>query len=82
MSYEIKKEKAICVRHKNNRKHNQQFKLLTLTTNLHFVTSNQSSTYRTLNLPLGSSIYLVVLPLEMQRRLHQTKVYHTFYYFV
>ena len=39
--------------------------------------SNQLSTYRTLNLPLTSSIYLVFLSLEMQRRPKQAKVYHT-----
>ena len=27
-------------------------------------------------------MYLVFLPLEMQRKLKQTKVYHTFYHFV
>ena len=52
-----------------------------LTISLHFVTSNQVSRYRKTNLPLTSSIYLVVLPLEMQRRLKQTKVYHMFFYF-
>ena len=45
-------------------KNNQHFKLLFLTINLRFVTSNQISKYRTLNLPLTSSIYLVILPLE------------------
>ena len=38
--------------------------------------------YRKLNLPLTSSICLVFLPLEMQRKLKQTKVYRTFCYFV
>ena len=56
-------------------------KLLFFTTNLHFVTSNQISTYRKLNLPLSSSIYFVFLPLEMQKKLKQTKVCHTFSYF-
>ena len=42
--------------------------------------SNQISTYRKLNLPLPRSIYLVFLPLEMQRRLKQSKVYHMFFY--
>ena len=45
-------------------KTNQHFKLLFLTINLRFVTSNQISKYRKLNLPLTSSIYLVILPLE------------------
>ena len=33
-------------------------------------------------LPLTNSIYLFFLPLEMQRKLKQTKVYHTFFNFV
>ena len=57
-------------------------KLLFFTINLHFVTSNQISTYRKLNLPLTSSIYFVFLPLEMQKRLKQTKVCHALSYFV
>ena len=55
-------------------------KLLFFTINLHFVTSNQTSTYRKLNFPLTSSIYLVFLHLEMQKRLKQTKAYHAFSY--
>ena len=57
-------------------------KLLFFTINLHFVTSNQISTFRKLNLLLSSSIYFVFLPLEMQKRLKQTKVCHAFSYFV
>ena len=57
-------------------------KLLFFTLNLHFVSSNQIPTYRKLNLPLTSSIYFVFLPLEMQKRLKQTKVCHAFSYFV
>ena len=57
-------------------------KLLLFTLNLHFVTSSQISKYRKLNLPLISSIYFVFLPLEMQKRLKQTKVCHAFSYFV
>ena len=49
-------------------------KLLFFTINLHFVVSKQIS--RT------SSVYLVFLPLEVQRRLQQTKVYHEFSHFV
>ena len=60
----------------------KQNQLLFFTINLHFVTSNQISTYRKLNLPLTSSIYFVFLPLEMQKRLKQTKVCHAFSYFV
>ena len=56
-------------------KHSQHFKLLFFTTNLHFF---QTPTYRKPNLPLTSSIYLVFLPLEMQGKLKQTKVYHMF----
>ena len=57
-------------------------KLMFFTINLYVVTSNQISTYRKLNLPLTSSIYFVFLPLEIQNRLEQTKVYHAFSYFV
>ena len=39
------------------------------------------SIYRKLNLPLTNSIYFVFLPLEMQKRLKQIKVYHAFCYF-
>ena len=57
-------------------------KLMLFTINLYFVTSNQISTYWKLNLPLTSSIYFVFLPLEIQNRLEQTKVYHAFSCFV
>ena len=57
-------------------------KLLLFIIKLHFVTSNQLSTDRNLNLPLTSSIYFVFFPLEMQKRLKQTKVYHAFSHFV
>ena len=36
--------------------------------NLHFVTSNQISAYRKLNLPLTSRTYFVFEPLEMQKK--------------
>ena len=72
-----------CVCHKNRRKHNQHVQLLFLKINLHFVTSNQISTYRKLNLSLINGIYSILysvfFPLEMQRRLVQTKVYYTFF---
>ena len=55
-------------------------KLLFFTIHLHFVISNQISTYRKLNLPLRSSIYFAFLPLEMQERLKQT-VCDAFSYF-
>ena len=64
---------------KNMRKQNQHFKLLCFTINLHFATSNQVSTYRKLNLSLIIGIYLVFLPLQMKKRLKQTKLYHTFF---
>ena len=57
-------------------------KLQFFTINLHFVTSNQISTFRKLNFPLSSSIYFVFLPLEMQKRFKQTKICHAFSYFV
>ena len=70
----------IIVRHKNRRKHNilncffshKKFTLCNIKPNL---------PYRKLNLPLASSIYLDILLLEMQTRLLQTKVYHTFFLF-
>ena len=76
-------ESYFCIlRHKNKGKHSQHFKLLFFKLDLHFVTSNQIPTYRKPNLPLKSSIYLVFLPLEMQGRLKQTKLYQEFFYFV
>ena len=57
-------------------------KLLSFTINLHFVTSNQIFTDRKLNLSFTSSIYVSFLPLEMQKWLEQTKIYHAFSYFV
>ena len=42
--------------------------------NLYFATSNQIFIYKKLNLALTSSIYLVFLPLEMQKRPKETKV--------
>ena len=57
-------------------------KLLFFTMNLHFVTWNQLSTFRKLNLPLIRSVYFAFFPIEMQKRLEQTKVYHAFSHFV
>ena len=57
-------------------------KLLFFTINLHFLTSNRISTYRKLNLPRTSSIYFAFLPLEMQKRLKQTKLWQAFSYFI
>ena len=48
--------------------------------NLYFVKSKQVFTYRKQNLPLTSSIYFIFLALKMQKRLKQTKVYHSFSY--
>ena len=42
--------------------------MLFFTINLYSVKSNQISTYRKLNLPLTSSIYLVFLSVEMQKK--------------
>ena len=53
-------------------------KLLFFIINLHFVTSNQLSTDRKLNLPLTSSVYFVFFPLEIQKRLKQIKVYQVY----
>ena len=50
--------------------------------NLHLITSKQIYSYRKLNLPLTNSIYLLFLPLEMQRKLKQAKVYHSLFHFV
>ena len=53
--------------------------------NLHFSTSNQISTYRKLNLHRSNKQYLfcLLISLEMQKNtLEQTKMYHTFSYFV
>ena len=56
-------------------------KLLFFAINIHFVTSNQVSRYRKQHLPFSSSIYFVFLPLKMQKRLKQTKLFHAFSYF-
>ena len=74
MRYKTLTKNYFCARHKNRRKHNQDFKLLLFAINLHFIKSKQIYTSRKLNLPLTNNIYLVFLPLEMQRKLKQTKV--------
>ena len=56
--------------------YNEHFKRLFFTINLPLLTSNQISIYRKLNLSSTHSIYLVFKPLEMQKRLKQTKVYY------
>ena len=75
-------ENYFCVHHKNKRERIQHFKLLFFTTNLHFIVSNKTSIHRKLSFPLTNSTSLVLLPLEMQERLKQTKVYDTIFYFV
>ena len=67
---------------KIGRNTNNILKLLYFTINLHFVTWNQTFTDRKLNLPFTSSIHVSFLPLEMQKWLEQTKIYHTFSYVV
>ena len=67
--------RKLCARRKNRRKHNQHFKLLFFTRDFHPITSNQISTFRKLNLPFSQAVFLF-LPLEMQRRLKQTRVYY------
>ena len=57
------------------RKPNQHFKLLFFTINLHFVTSDQVSTYTKQNLPLTNIIYLVQSSLQKAKRFKQTKVF-------
>ena len=57
-------------------------KLLFFIINLHFVISNQLSTSRKLNVPLTSIVCFVFFPLEMQKRIEQTKVYHAFSHFI
>ena len=67
-------EKYFCVHLKNRRKHNQHFKLLLFTLNLHFVTSNQIPPYRKNYIcPSKNSICLVFLLLQMETRLKQPK---------
>ena len=48
--------------------------------NLHFVTPNQISAVRKINLQVTNSISLVFLPPEMQRGPKQTKVYYIFFF--
>ena len=69
----IYKQNSFCVCHRNRRKHNQHFKQLFFTINLHFVISNKTSTYRKLSLSLRSSISLVILPLKMQKASNRQK---------
>ena len=49
--------------------------------NLRFVTPNQISAVRKINLQVTNSISLVFLPPEMQRGPKQTKVYYIFFFF-
>ena len=67
------------VRHKNRRKHNQHFRSRFFKINLHFVTPNQISAYKKLNLSLINSVYLIFFTLDMQRRVVQINVYYTIF---
>ena len=82
MSYRIINKVTFVSPTKTGENKTNILKLLFFLINLHFVLLNQISPYRKLNLPLTSSVYFVFLPLEIQKRLQQTKVYHTFSYFV
>ena len=62
-------ESYFYVLYKNRWKHSQHFKLLFFTINLHLMTLDQIYTYRKLTVPLTNIIYLVFLPLEIQRKL-------------
>ena len=57
-SYKSINENHFCICHKNRLKHNQHFKLLFFTINVHFVLSSQISRYAKGNLLLTSIIYL------------------------
>ena len=54
-------------------------KSMFFTINLHFAISNQIPLFMKLNLLLTSSTYLAFLPLEMHKKLEQTKVYQEFF---
>ena len=82
MSYRIINKVTFVSPTKTGENKTNILKLLFFLINLHFVLLNQISPYRKLNFPLTSSIYFAFLPPEMQKRLQQTKVYHTFSYFV
>ena len=69
----------LCFRHKNRRELNKNFKLFFFHNKFTFY---HISARKKLKFPLINSVYLVFLHLEMQRRLKQTKVYHTNCYFV
>ena len=76
----LKEEQSYKKRTVKKMKYNQHFKLLFFTINLDFITSNQISSCKKLIFVFTSSIYLVALPLEMQRIIKQTKAYHTFFF--
>ena len=77
-----KRKLFLCPPQKKDENTANILKLLFFIINLRFVTSNQLSADRKLNLPLTSSVYLFFFPLEMQKRLKQTKVYHALSHFV
>ena len=63
----------VSVRHQNRRQHNEHFKTDVFPDKFTLCQIKQISKYRKLNLPFTSSIYVVILPLEMQKRLELTK---------
>ena len=75
-SKEIVTENHFCVRHKNRRKHNQQFELLYFIINIHFGASNQLSACSKINLLFINTIYLALSSLEIKRTLIQTEVFY------
>ena len=68
-----KRKLFLCPPQKKDENTANILKLLFFIINLRFVTSNQLSADRKLNLPLTSSVYVFFFPLEMQKRLKQTK---------
>ena len=82
MSYRIINKVTFVSPTKTGENKTNILKLLFFLINLHFVLLNQISPYRKLNLSLTRSVYFVFLSVKMQKRLQQTKVYHTFSYFV
>ena len=58
----------VSVRHKNRRQHNEHFKTDVFPDKFTLCQIKQISKYRKLNLPFTSSIYVVILPLEMQKK--------------
>ena len=70
------------MRHKNRCKHKRHFKLLLFTIYLHFVASNQISTYAEYHFSSHKQYLFSLLNSKNKKRLKQTKVYQTLFYFV